>query len=80
MTHSVKLTKNQLHALGLLRENFVDPKQVGFGVGLETDDPLRKSYRVWNDLVRLGLAEMQTNSEQVCGEPRVYWNEYRLRS
>lgn len=74
------LSKEAARALNLIAEytQWSDPKQIGFGLGLDLNDPLRKSYRVWNKLNNLNLIDRQDNSEQVRGEPRVHWSEYRI--
>lgn len=76
-----KLTSEQYRALTIastMALRLTDPKQVAFGMGIDRDDPLCKSYRVWNQLAALGLMARFDQSEQVRGEPRQYYSQYSI--
>lgn len=77
----MKLKPLEIRALTLLANagsSWRDPKQITSGMGLEDYDPLRKTYRVWNRLASINYLERRDNSEQVRGERRVHWSEFRL--
>lgn len=63
-------------ALGLAweRRGWSDPKNE---YGLEINDPLRKTYKVWNWLVQLGLLDRRINSRWE-GSRRIRWTEYTI--
>lgn len=77
---SAELTAMQREALDRANhfEIFRDPKQIAFGFGFPSGHPLQKSYRVWNQLVGFGYLEQFNNSDQVRGERRAYWSEYKI--
>lgn len=72
------LESRALHLLFSTGNGWADPKQITSGMGLEPFDPLRTSYRIWNYLTRMGYMERRDNSEQVRGEKRVNWSEFRM--
>lgn len=76
----MKLTVMQLEALTRISifRKWQDPKQIGVGIDIPHGSPLQQSYRVWAKLASMGLLERLDNSEQVRGERRVYYSEFRI--
>lgn len=69
------LSKDQRRALDCANgRSWFEPTQIGEGV----PDDLRKRPQLWSGLARRGFLETFRNSEQVRGERRVHWVEYRI--